>query len=197
MQCPQCDAPFEAGDAACARCGATLSAGPPSSEDGSTLVTGSPSARARAPRRGQVLGERYELLERLEQDGITAAYRAFDQETEDPVLLRVVHPNLLADDEERRTVVERLQGIVGTGGRYLPGLLACGRGGRAVYVVEPIPKGARLRAVITARGMRGEKSAAHEVLPVIARLVSALLAVPPPWRHGDVRAERIWIDPDN
>lgn len=197
MQCSTCASPLGDADLACPRCGAPVSASSDSSEGGATLVTGSASARSRAPRRGQVLGERYELLERLEHDGLCGSYRAFDQETEETVLLRVIHQNLLADDEERQTVVERLQSVVGTGGRFVPGLLDCDREGRAVYVVEPMPQGTSFREVMIARTMRSERFAPRELLPVVARLVSGLLAVPPPWRHGDVRAERIWIDPDN
>ena len=50
------------------------------SETDSTVVTGAPSTLRRGPRRGDVLGERYELRRRFDDDGCVTTFEAFDQE---------------------------------------------------------------------------------------------------------------------
>lgn len=147
------------------------------------------------PRRGEVVGERYEIRDRLREDAFSSSLLAFDQETEDAALVRVVRRDLL-DDAARRQVAQRLQGAVGIGGRFSPGLTDADRDGELVYTVEPVPEGAPLRDVLDRRRHDGSTLEAHELLPVVARLGAALAAVPPPWRHGDVRATQVWIDPE-
>lgn len=162
----------------------------------STIKTGSPVAASGGPRQGEVLGERYEVQERIAQDPFTLDYRALDQETESPVLLRVVVPDLLPSAADARAAARRLSRVLGAGGAYLSPLLDADCEGPLLFTVEDIPKGPALREVVDARAARGEVLQPHEVVPVVARLAAALAAVPPPWRHGDVRAERIHFDPD-
>ena len=61
------------------------------SEVDSTVVTGAPSQLRRGPRRGDVLGERYELRRRFDDDGCITTFMAFDQELEEDVLLRSIN----------------------------------------------------------------------------------------------------------
>lgn len=160
-----------------------------------TQVTGSPTG-ASAPRRGDVVGERYEVREFLERDPFTTTYKAFDQETETSVLLRMVPPDLIPSGSDRQVVARRLGDTVGVGGRFLPGLIDADRDGLFVFTVEAMPPGAALRSVIDQRVAGGRTLDAEELLPVLARVDAALRAIPPPLCHGDLRAERIWFDPD-
>jgi hypothetical protein len=158
-----------------------------------TQVTGSPQVGG--PRPGDVLAERYELLEALDREGPSIGFRALDQETERPVLVRVLaRPGLHTDTCDR--VVEQLRGMVGVGGRFLSSLLDADREGRCPFTVEAFPAGTQLSAIFDARRERGEALGARELLPVVARLSAALAALPEPWSHGDVRAERVWLDAD-
>ena len=160
-----------------------------------TQVTGSPLAGARVPSPGAVLAERYELLEMIDSDGPVASFRALDQESERQVLVRIlVGPGLhTARCDE---IVDRLKGLLGVGGRFLSSLLDADREGRSPFTVEPWPRGTPLSAILDSRRSRGEVLGPREALPVIAQLSAALAALPAGLHHGDVRAERVWLDTD-
>lgn len=160
-----------------------------------TAVTGSSSRSHGGLPRGHVVGERYEVQDRLREDAFTRDYRALDQETESPVLLRVVRQDLL-DAEGRAATVKRLQETIGVGGRYLPGILDAERDGAHLFVVEPMPSGVSLAEILEARRTESKPMKSDEVLPILARVAAALAAIPPPWRHGDIRPENVWVLPD-
>ncbi|MBO6936387.1 MAG: hypothetical protein JJ863_15555 [Deltaproteobacteria bacterium] len=158
-----------------------------------TMVTGSPT-RTPTPLRGQVIAERYEIRAQLRNDVFSLGMLAFDQESEDRVVLRIVRPELL-DATGRAETYRALRKASGTGGRFLPGLLDVDKDGEYVFAVEPIPEGASLRDVLDARIASGEPMTEGELLPLVSHLETALAAVPPPLRHGDVRADHVWVDP--
>jgi hypothetical protein len=159
-----------------------------------TQITGSQVAGAGGDRLGDVLCERYELLEIVEESGLAHSYRAQDQETERAVLVRMLAAPL--DEEIVVSVLERLRGLIGVGGRFLSSLLDVDREARTPFTVEAWPTGTQLSAIFEARRTRGESLGPREVLPVAARLCAALAALPEPWHHGDVRAEQVWVDTD-
>ncbi len=142
-----------------------------------------------------MLAERFEIEERIARDPWVTDYRAVDQESETQVVLRIVEPALL-EGADGAALATKLGGAVGIGGRYVPGLLAVDWDDGRLFVVEPMPTGVALSEVLHARAARGGGLTPTELLPVAAQLVAALEAIPPPWSHGDVRIERIWLDPD-
>ncbi len=144
-----------------------------------------------------MVGERYQVLEPLAVDPYAAWYRVFDQEAEAEVRLRVVHPDLLPDEASRRRLVERLEDILGRGGRFLAPLLDVDRDGPRVYAVEPMPAGTSLRTLFDRRVAEGRRFRPDEVLPIVARLGAALAALPRGFRHGDIRPAHIWIRRDS
>ena len=159
-----------------------------------TKVTDGSSAGGEGPLRGRVLAERYEVRAQLRNDAFTQGLLAFDQETEDRVVLRIVRSELL-DAAGRASTYRALREAVGIGGRFLPGLLDADKDGESVFAVEPVPEGASLRDVLDRRIAEDRPMKESELLPLVTHLESALAAVPPPLRHGDVRAENVWVDP--
>ncbi len=158
-----------------------------------TMVTGSPS-RTPTPLRGQVIAERYEIRAQLRNDVFSLGMLAFDQETEDRVVLRIIRPELL-DATGRAEAYRALRKASGTGGRFLPGLLDVDKDGEYVFAVEPVPEGASLRDVLDSRIASNNPMSESELLPLVSHVETALAAVPPPLRHGDVRADHVWVDP--
>src|SRR5690606_8867478 len=145
-----------------------------------TQVTGSPLAGHEVARRGDVLAERYELLEVLDIDGPSIGYRAVDQETERSVLVRVLAgPGL--PERTLGEVLERLRALVGVGGRYLSSLLDADREGKQPFTVEAWPAGTPLSAIFASRRTREETLGPSEVLPLVARIAAGLAAIPEPW----------------
>ena len=164
-----------------------------------TVVTGVPGQRPVAPRRGEVLAGRFEIQLIVAQDALTLDYRAIDHGTEDAVLLRVLNPHLLAAPEAGQWAASMAHAIgedVGVQNRFLPGLLDVGLEGSLLYTVEAWPSGTSLQKVLAARSLRGENLQSGELLPVLAQVDAALRAVGSGKGHGDVRAKRIFIDPD-
>lgn len=145
------------------------------------------------PRRGQVIGERYEVRGKLRNDAFTRGFLAFDQEHEQSVLLRVIRAELL-DPMVREDVARRLREVTGIGGSYLPGILDGNLDGPFVYATEPVPEGASMRDVLDRRIAKKRPLEPFELLPVVAHLDAALRALPEGTRHGDVRAENVWTD---
>ena len=145
------------------------------------------------PLRGQVLGERYEIRAQLRHDVYSLGLLAFDQETESRVVLRVLRPQIL--EHGRSRAFHALRKSVGIGGRYLPGLLDADLDGELLFAVEPVPEGAPLRDVLDARIAAQRPMRAEELLVLVGHLEAALSAIPPPLRHGDVRADHVWVDP--
>ncbi|UJR81928.1 hypothetical protein [Sandaracinus amylolyticus] len=159
-----------------------------------TLVTGAPGGRA--PRKGEVLAERYEIVEALTSDALVLTYRGLDQESDAPILLRCTAPGLLGE-RDARGMVERMRPLIGGGGRVISPLRDVDREGTLVLTVEPWPRGTSLRAVLDARRAKAAGTLEpREVLPVVARLAAAIASIPEFFWHGDVRADRVWVDPD-
>jgi serine/threonine protein kinase len=158
-----------------------------------TDVTGSPVSRSRGARPGEVLGERYEILERIGKDAFATNHRAQDQETEKPCVVRLIDPSLLGKTPPR-AIADALSEAIGVGNRFLPALLDADvdEKGR-LYVVESPPSGASLREVLSSRRARGDALSPKEALPVISSLAAAVEAIPEPLHHGDVRLDRIWL----
>lgn len=163
-------------------------------ETDSTQVTGSPIS-ARGPRRGAVLGERYEIVDALDGDALGLTYKALDQESEAHVLFRMPAPGALGE-KDARSLVTRLSPLVGIGGRTLARIRDVDREGALVFVVEPWPHGTTFRAILEGRRNKGTVFSTVELLPVIASLAEATMAIPSPWFHGDLRAHRVYVHAD-
>jgi hypothetical protein len=145
-------------------------------------------------RRGDVVGNRYEVRERLRDDAFTLDYRALDRRTQERVRLREVRPGLLAGTTAVHELLEGLNKVVGLGGAFLPGLRDVGQDRDHVYVVEDWPNGMCISDLLARRAGQGRPLQPKELLPVVARLNAALAAIPETWHHGDVRARQVWID---
>ncbi len=189
MDCAVCQSPVDADATRCAACGASLY-----EDDEAATIAGSrfTDVGALVPV-GEVLAERWELEERLGVEGPFARFRAIDQESDARVSVTVFARELLPGVAEREAVRERLAACVGVGNRYVPGLLDVDRERTLLFVVEPLVAGPTLRSLLDARRARGESMQVSEVLPVVAQLAAALAGLPPPYRHGDVRAERVVV----
>jgi len=171
--------------------------------ESATLVTGTPTG-LKAPRVGDVLIERFEVVEVLDADCLVHTYRATDQETDASVLVRVTAPGLLGEKDARR-LVERLRVLVGATsdleGSAWPSLIDVDREGAHVVTVERFARGATFRSVLDSRKAKHKRFTPAELLPVASRLCAALDSLPSngplaPFHHGDIRAERIYVHPD-
>lgn len=164
------------------------------STDSDTLVSGSPSG-LRAPKVGDVLAERYEIRQTVSTDPLVLTYRAVDHESENAVLLRAITPGRLNDIDAAR-MVETMRDMIGVGGPTLQPLRDAERDGSIAFTVEVFPRGLSFRSVLNARREKKKAFTGAELLPLATRLVAALSGFPEPHFHGDVRAERVFVDRD-
>ena len=147
-----------------------------------------------APRAGQVLAERYEVLRHLDEGPLTVDVLALDQEREEEVLLRLVRGDGFAAPLEGRQTLRRLRSLVGAAGRFLAPLLDADREGAHIFAVEPRPRGVTFREVWIRRRASARRFSAEELLPLAARLEAALAAVPEGFGGGVLRRADLWVD---
>jgi len=95
MKCPQCQHDNPADTSFCGRCGAPLFAGPQGIP--------SPTRTVRIPLRELAIGStfagRYQVLENLGKGGMGRVYKVLDQEINEVVALKVLGPEISADEE--------------------------------------------------------------------------------------------------
>jgi len=145
-------------------------------------------------RTGSVIGERYEVIRQLDQDPLSALYECRDHEDDRLVWVRIVSPALSPDAETARAYASRLAPLVGVGGPHLPGLRAVDvHQGSTLFVVEPQSPGTSLGAMLLSR--TEARMNADELLPIMVQLAEALDACPAGRHHGEVRLERVFVDP--
>lgn len=149
--------------------------------------------RSRIPRRRF---EHYEVLEPLASDSLVATYRGCDLRDRSSVLIRHIASGLLGEKDARR-MVDRLRPMIGCGGAALSALKDVGRHESIVFSVEDWPRGTSLAQLFRTRSFQGRAGLEpSEALFVLTQLAAALAAIPEGSWHGDVRAERVWIDAD-
>ncbi len=149
-----------------------------------------------APRVGQVLAERYEVIRADGGGPLSVDLLAFDQEVECQVWLRLLRTDGFASPEEGRRAYTTLRALVGAGGRFLAPLLDADRDGAYLFVVEPAPQGVSWERVLQRRAVTAPdgRFEAEELLPLAARLQAALDAMPPGAFHGVIRPSEVFIE---
>lgn len=158
-------------------------------------VTTRTAAPPTSPAAGELVAERYELRAQLDQVGKVRSFRAYDRQTQTHVLVRLLTAG--CGPQALQESLTRLKSLCGCGGRYLPGLSDAGADEEVLYTVESLPKGLALSAVLAAKARRGTALSAKEALPLVVRLRAALEALPAAWPHGEISAERVYVDAEN
>lgn len=157
-----------------------------------TDVSPRPLGSSEQLQKGDLFASRYEVMDRIHDDGILRSYNALDVKTNHSVLLSVLAAALLPNANERSHVVERLKMCTKKGDST--GFLDAGYEGSRVYTVERHPGGVPLRNVLRARASKAQRYRMQELVGFLAPLVEALESNDDPEPHGSIRADVVWVD---
>jgi serine/threonine-protein kinase len=145
---------------------------------------------------GEVIAERYEINDVVGAGPLGTVYKAFDQEVEVDVALKVISSEYLPDEEARNHFLLVLQSA-----RDLvhENVVRCfdvdHEGDRCFYVMQFL-KGLTLRKIIDMRRAKGQRFSLDEVEPIFVQLCKALDDTSAIMPHGGLKPENIVILPD-
>ena len=95
IRCPACHAANPETVKFCGECGAAL----PLTKDSIPKATETIRAPLKELARGSLFARRYEVIEELGKGGMGKVYRAFDKKVEEEVALKLIKPEVAADEE--------------------------------------------------------------------------------------------------
>jgi serine/threonine protein kinase len=186
----------------CANCGQDLSDSTrPSPDDFSGLQrklrqTGRDWSRPATLQPGDVVGQRYEVVDVIGSAVLGVVYQALDQEVEIPVALKIIADEFLPDQEARDRFVQALDPARDLVHENLVRFFEVGEDrGRCFYVTQLL-EGLTLRKVMQLRREKGQRFSLNEVEPIFVQLCRALGATHEGMPHGGLKPENIIILPD-
>lgn len=157
-----------------------------------TNVSPRPLGSTEQLQKGDLFVSRYEITERINDDGLVRTYSVLDVKTNQSALLSVVLATLLPNTNERMHVVQQLQNCIGQ--RASSGLIDAGYDGSRVYTVEPHPGGVPLRNVLRARASKAQRYRMQELLSFLTPLEEILDNPNEREPHGGLRADVVWVN---
>ncbi len=95
MKCPECQADNPPDSRFCRKCATPL----PAKEDLSISITKTLQMPASELERGAIFAGRYEVIEELGKGGMGRVYKAFDRKVKEVVALKLIRPEISADEK--------------------------------------------------------------------------------------------------
>ena len=147
---------------------------------------------------GELIANRYRIVELMGQGGVGAVYRARDTEVDVDVALKGISPNLLQTDEEQKQfskaikLARKLQHpnivrIYDEGQHLQPN--------RRFFTMKLL-EGLTLRKIIRLRHDKGQAFSPEELTPIFHQLGAALDYAHKQTWHGDLKPENVLVLPD-
>jgi len=203
MLCFRCGSPVSDTAQTCANCGQDLSSqAAPNPEQFAELQkklreTGREQRRPTAACDiGEVVAERYEINDVVGVGAVGTVYKAFDQESEVDVALKVISSEHLPSEEARNhflLALQRARDVVHDNAvRYFD---VDHDGQRCFYVMQFL-KGLPLRKILDMRRAKGQRFSVAEVEPIFVQMCKALDDTSAIMVHGGLKPENIIILPD-
>lgn len=221
LECPVCHASNPLGTQTCFRCstpfeiahGDTPFDGPelaatvvdPGMDPEATIATGAPGATgwsvpiqkltARDPstplEAGTILGERYEILQRLGEGGMGAVYKARDNELDRLVALKVIRPELAGHPDILRRFKQELILARQVTHKNVIRIFDLGMADGRKFITMDYIEGRDLKSLLVERG----KLPAAEAVPIVQQICRGLEAAHIEGVvHRDLKPQNIMLD---
>jgi serine/threonine-protein kinase len=142
---------------------------------------------------GQVLGGRYRVQARIAQGGMATVYVGHDTKLERAVALKVMHANLVGDEEFVRRFIAEAKHAAALSHPSVVAVYDQGTDKGYVFLAMEYVPGRTLRALLTERGRLGPRQALEIMQPVLAALGAAHRAGV---IHRDVKPENVLLNAD-
>jgi serine/threonine protein kinase/Tfp pilus assembly protein PilF len=188
MKCPRCQFENEAGSLFCSRCGTQLRIGEPPSSLTKTLTL---QTRVEALAVGETFAGRFQVIEELGKGGMGRVYKAYDTEIKEYVALKLLNPEIAADE----SVVERfryeLKYARAISHRNVCRMFDLGRAGDTAYIAMEFVSGEDLKTLLRRVG----QLPANRTVAIARQIADGLaeahrLGV----IHRDLKSHNIMID---
>jgi eukaryotic-like serine/threonine-protein kinase len=142
---------------------------------------------------GQVLDGRYRVQARIAQGGMATVYVGHDTKLERTVALKVMHANLVGDEEFVRRFIAEAKHAAALSHPSVVAVYDQGTSKGHVFLAMEYVPGRTLRALLTERGRLGPRQALEIMQPVLAALGAAHRAGVV---HRDVKPENVLLNAD-
>jgi eukaryotic-like serine/threonine-protein kinase len=207
MLCFRCGSPVSDTARACDNCGQDLSSpggsnpeientGKFSDLQRKLRQTGRDWSRAATYQVGDVVRERYEIKDVVGSGALGVVYKAFDQEVEVDLALKVIATEFLPTEETRANFCGTYKRVRDLIHENAVRFFDVDRDGDRCFYVMQFLEGLTLRKVIKLRRDKAQRFAVGEVEPIYAQLCRALGDSRRLTVHGGLKPENIIILPD-
>ncbi len=196
IKCSKCAHLNESGASRCSRCGVAL----PSI----SFEAGAPPDKAPRPaadsdirfRRGQVVNNRYTVLDLIGRGGMGCIYKVHDNVLGEDLALKTLLPQFLAD----KMIIDRFLNEARITRKLAhPNIVRVhdiGTAGKGIFISMEYVQGESLRALLE-RQQPGERLPVRQVLHIIDQLCLALDYAHQYTIHRDIKPENIMLTEDN
>ena len=202
MLCFRCGSPVSDTVDSCENCGQDLSgSSKPHSESFTDLQkkikqTGRQWARPATYQIGEIICDRYEIRDVVGTGPLGLVYKAFDQEVEVDVALKVIASEFLPDQEAREQFLGAMHKTLDLVHENVVRYFDVDHDGERCFYVMQFLEGLTLRKIMNLRRDKQQCFSINEVEPIFVQLCSSLGKTSLHLIHGGVKPENIIILPD-
>ncbi len=148
----------------------------------------------RSDKQRGLLADRFRPGPLVDHDAVRTSHEAIDEADGSRVIVHFLRERFCVDRTMRHDTAARLLERVGHGNRFVSPLVEAGIEGERVFVVEAKPAGVSLRSVLRARARTRKPLEAPELLPLVARVRTALDALPASFVLGSIAPRTVYVD---
>jgi len=179
----------------CVNCGVPLAAGERQMPDAGSSGSSSASSRDSLAdfRPGDIIAERYKIVESLGAGGMGVVYRVFDMVLNEDVALKVMATRLLQDQMAIQRFLNEARVTRQLTHKNIVRVHDIGRYKTLLYISMEFVRGKSLRAVAAERLSAGQPMSIEEVVDMLSQVCDALEYAHQFTIHRDIKPENVMV----